>query len=410
MPRISKPVTLSMIGIVILLFVLIALLKSYLSSGDYRVVSTTKLIQLTGIEDRQWPSRPTGQILGGDRSGVTGTDLGYPFEHGSRLYFLFGDTRETDPDLCDPEPCGTDVSPKIHVTPEPKLVHLKTDWDKLTRSRVGADTIAHVPIQSDPQRGLPLQFETDQPDDVGTKFHAVTLDGKVLGNFETPVSGFSDGFETIYAFFTLRDMVPGCMRPEGCSLGDTPSAGQSKLAASTDQGRTFTSLWTVSTRKFLWPVPVVVEGKLVPGLPSELARTKVLMLFGTGNENGRFGLGHPYLSVASMNLFGVQRTWKYYGGTASDAPVVWQDKEDGAVPLPPFGSTLRDRVNGPGYHHCVGQFSVQYDPVLAKWMMMYGCFQDAPDFNTHNGRGIFLRMADSPWGPWTPPLLVFDPG
>jgi hypothetical protein len=409
----SKIALLSAVSIVVLFFFVIPLLRNYLSSGDYSVVSTTKVSQLTGTVDREWPARPTGQILSRVPAGVTGTDLGFPFEHGSRLYFLFGDTRETDPDLCAPDVCGTKASPKINVhnvSQQLKLADSQADWDSQTRGRQGADSIAHVPIQSDPLSGLPLQFETDRPDNEGDRFHAVTLDGNVLGNFETPVSGFSDGFETIYAFFTVRDKPPGCTRPDGCSLGDPQPGGQSKLAASTDQGRTFRSLWTVSKRKFQWPVPVVVDGKLVPGLPSELTQTKALLIFGTGNENAKFGVGYPYLAVASMNFFGVQGSWKYYGGTASDGTVSWKDNEDDAVELPPFGSALYDRMYGSGYHRCVGQFSVQYDRVLAKWMMMYGCGNDPAIYNPRNGRGIFLRMADAPWGPWTSPQLVFDPG
>src|SRR5947209_15523085 len=42
--------------------------------------------------------------------------------------------------------------------------------------------------------------------------------------------------------------------------------------------------------------------------------------------------------------------------------------------------------------------------------MLYGCGVVPSIYNRPNGRGIFLRMADSPLGPWTPPLLVFDPG
>ena len=30
---------------------------------------------------------------------MTGTDIGWPFEHGNGLHFLFGDTRDFDPDL-----------------------------------------------------------------------------------------------------------------------------------------------------------------------------------------------------------------------------------------------------------------------------------------------------------------------
>jgi len=409
--RFTQKVAVLFVAFIALVWIydLIARLRKDLDNDAYFVVSTKKISQLTGTEDRERPARPTGQILSGVAAGVTGTDVGFPFEHRNRLYFLFGDTRESDPDLCAPDVCGTIASPKVSGVPRLQLADSQADWDSRTRWRNGADSIAHVPIQSDPER-FPLEFETDDPDQLGDKFHAVTLDGNVLGLFETPVSGFSDGGETIYAFFTLRDKPPGCTRPDGCALGDPQPGGQSKLALSRDQGRTFRSLWTVSKAKFQWPVPVVVDGKLVPGLPPELAQAQVLLIFGTGRENSIFRFGYPYVAVASMTFFGVQGSWKYYAGTASNGTVLWSDREVDARELPPFGSLLDESKYGKGYHRCVGEFSVQYDSSLKKWMMMYACGNDPQIYNPRNGRGIFLRMADAPWGPWSSPRLVFDPG
>jgi hypothetical protein len=95
--------------------ILVAGLRKYLNDDAYFVTSATKICQLTGIEDRERPGQQTGQLLSGVGAGVTGSDLGYPFEHGDRLYFLFGDTREIDADLCEPALCGTNPEPKVRL-------------------------------------------------------------------------------------------------------------------------------------------------------------------------------------------------------------------------------------------------------------------------------------------------------
>ncbi|HEY8073675.1 MAG TPA: DUF4185 domain-containing protein, partial [Labilithrix sp.] len=50
---------------------------------------------------------------------------------------------------------------------------------------------------------------------------------------------------------------------------------------------------------------------------------------------------------------------------------------------------------------CVGELSVRKHAALGAWLMTYNC--SAP-------RGIVLRIATAPTGPWTDPRLVFDPG
>jgi hypothetical protein len=52
--------------------------------------STVKLEQLLGEEDKE-KHQPTLSLTE-TRYGILGTDLGNPFEHNGRLYFLFGDT------------------------------------------------------------------------------------------------------------------------------------------------------------------------------------------------------------------------------------------------------------------------------------------------------------------------------
>jgi hypothetical protein len=101
-------------------------------------------------------------------------------------------------------------------------------------------------------------------------------------------------------------------------------------------------------------------------------------------------------------LIGVAGSWSYYTGIGTDGKPTWSNNEADARELPPFGS-LRDEAQfGRGYHQCLGEFSVQYFKPLQKWMMLYTC-DNNPNYNPNNGRGIFLRTADLPWGPWSAP-------
>jgi Domain of unknown function (DUF4185) len=374
---------------------------------------TTKVCQLTGEEDRERPpGKPTGAQLSGAPSGITGSDLGYPFEARNHLYFLFGDTREVEPELCPPYICGTSTAPKAALPALVKPVGSQQEWDLRTRGRDGADSIATTPLDIDPERCLPLTFLMDAPnpfEGVTPKFHAILLNGKHLGLFETPVSGFSDG-GTIYAFFSVRDIrPPDCKRPEGCALGDDQPGGQSKFAMSLDGGRTFRELYVVSRAKFEWPVPVVEDPKNLPGLPAHLTNARgVVVILASAREKASFRHSYPYLAVAPLSLIGVAGSWSYYTGTGSDGKPTWSNNQADARELPPFGS-LRDEAQfGPGYHQCLGEFSVQYVKSLQKWMMLYTC-DNNPNYNPNNGRGIFLRTADLPWGPWSAPRRVFDP-
>src|SRR5699024_8785511 len=49
---------------------------------------------------------------------------------------------------------------------------------------------------------------------------------------------------------------------------------------------------------------------------------------------------------------------------------------------------------------CVGELSVTYNSFISRWIMLYNC---------GDPRGINMRTAKYPWGPWTKPQVLFDP-
>jgi hypothetical protein len=143
----------------------------------------------------------------------------------------------------------------------------------------------------------------------------------------------------------------------------------------------------------------------------------VVLMWGAGRENmhGRPTLFHhsyPFLAVAPLESIADRSSWRYYAGTNAGVPR-WVDAEQLATPIPPFGSLALD-LNprfGPGYHECLGYFNVRRIEAWSKWVMLYACNNDPKDgYNANNGpRGIYLRTADLPWGPWSEPRRVFDP-
>jgi hypothetical protein len=90
--------------------------------------------------------------------------------------------------------------------------------------------------------------------------------------------------------------------------------------------------------------------------------------------------------------------WRYYSGSVNGTPQ-WSMEERLAVSLPPFGPhpDIPD-------HKCLGYYSARYLATAGKWVMLYTCWLD------YVRRGIYMRTASLPWGTWSPPSNIFDPG
>jgi hypothetical protein len=76
---------------------------------------------------------------------------------------------------------------------------------------------------------------------------------------------------------------------------------------------------------------------------------------------------------------------KYLAGEGDGSPQ-WSSRESDAVPL------FR--------HDVVGEFSVEYLQPVGRYVMLY---------NSSEPRGIAMRSAEAPWGPWSEPVIVFEP-
>ncbi len=178
-------------------------------------------------------------------------------------------------------------------------------------------------------------------------FRRTTLDGQPLGRKEGVVSGFAEG-DDAFGFFTKRKHDPGCTLPWGCahdevcedamgcemsspvagcrnpdgscqSPGDSLHCGVIASGAAMAGGTVilgishgsdssaFEGLSAMSSSKFLWPMPELVDGAAVEGLPAEVRGGKALLVWGTGRKDntGRvvspWNESAPYLAVTSMD-------------------------------------------------------------------------------------------------------------
>jgi hypothetical protein len=128
-----------------------------------------------------------------------------------------------------------------------------------------------------------------------------------------------------------------------------------------------------------------------------------------GREDYYFRRGFPYLAVAPLSDVENMGAWRYFAGSIGGQPL-FVAGESNAKPLPPFGNERPPEYGQPPYHRCVGEYSVAYVPTLAKGVMAYACGSNRnAGFHRDNVRGIYMRTADTPWGRWSAPRLVFDP-
>jgi len=224
------------------------------------------------------------------------------------------------------------------------------------------DSIASS-TDSDPEDCLQLQFVT------GTdgRYLPPKVPGVSLGPFEVPLGGFGVG-EKMYIFFSTDHTEQKVM-------------GRSVLARSDDGAKSFTFLYDVSTDKFINVDPVIVDSAAVPGLPE--ASGQGVLLWGTGN----YRKSNPYLAYVPLASVEDRGAWRFYTSLdpATGLPR-WSDQESDAAAL--FN------------HPCLGELSVAWYASLDKWLMLYNCALP---------RGITMRSADDPWGPWSSGEVIFQP-
>lgn len=280
------------------------------SDLHYVLGSTEKVCQLTGDFDRGLQKPTLSQTA--TRYGVLGTDLGSTFEHEGRLYFLFGDT-----------------------------IGQPGDWDAVAWTE-----------STDPEK-IVLDFHRD----ADRQWLPPRVPGIEQGAFEIPSGGASvDGM--MYVVFTTDH-------------SEKKTMGRSVLASSTDDGRTFKTVYDLSRDNFINISIVAADGWLY--------------IYGSGE----YRKSSVYLARVRPGDIRDRSKLRYFAGTDPDGKERWVTDEAIATPL--------------FHHEVVGEFSVTYLEPVKRYVMLYNSNKSSEP------RGIIMRWAVAPTGVWSEGTLIFQP-
>jgi hypothetical protein len=195
-----------------------------------------------------------------------------------------------------------------------------------------------------------LQFHRDRDG----KWLPLTVPGIKQGAFEVPSGGISVA-GVMYVVCTTDHSAKKVM-------------GRSVLASSHDDGRTFKRLYELSRGKFINVSMWSADGWVY--------------IYGSG----AYRKSSVCLARVKPADLGDRSRLRYFAGTGPQGQPRWSAREADAVPL------FR--------HDVVGEFSVAYLKPVKRYVMLY---------NSGAPRGITMRSAEAPWGPWSGGTVVFDP-
>ena len=215
-----------------------------------------------------------------------------------------------------------------------------------------------------PEDGIDLDFVTTK---IGT-YKPVSIPGISQGTLEVPMEGTSVGGR-MYIYHTTdhSSSVP---------------MGRSVVAVSDDDGETFSYLYDLSTKHFINVSVVEVKSADWPALPQNIGQ--VLVMFGSGE----YRKSNVYLAFQPAAQIESPSSIRYFSGLDGSGQPILSTRETDAEPL--FDQPT------------VGELSVTYNRFINKWIMLYNSF--FPQW-----RGINMRTADQPWGPWSEPQIIFHP-
>ncbi|HUH98624.1 MAG TPA: DUF4185 domain-containing protein [Anaerolineales bacterium] len=326
-----------------------------LTAGNLVYVSgsTQKICQLVGETDREF-NRPTANQTQ-SRFGLVGNDLGYSFESNGKLFFLFGDS----------SPAAT-----FHGRPNLDNDPPRTPDDN--------DAIAFT-TDASPDPCVKLNFTTDS---IGAYKNPVVLNAQgqpaiTLRAFEIPLAGISDGGKMYVIFATDHRGA---------------FATRTVVGESDDDANTFHYLYDFS------------QGPDAKFINVAIAAGNDGYLYFWGTQGGNlYRKSPPFLArkpIGSMNsLKGIE----YLQAVDPQGTPVFTSSENDAMPL--FHDMSVNPAGGQQVSDCMGELGVGWNPFVKRWVMLYNCL----DNTAAHPRGIYMRYALQPWGPWSAAQTIFNP-
>jgi len=236
----------------------------------------------------------------------------------------------------------------------------------------GGDSIAYT-TDVTPDDGLALEFITDK----NGVYQPMRIPGISQGAFEVPSEGVSIGGR-MFIYHTTDSNAKNDFEPNK----DT-KMGRSIVAVSDDDGQSFKYLYDLSIKHFINVSIVEVDAAHWAGLPQKQGAG--LVIFGSGD----YRRSNVRVAFQPAEQIGSRASVRYFVGLDRAGQPAWSAREEDAAQL----------FDQP----CVGEFSVSYNRFIRKWIMLYNCTGGG------NLRGINLRTADQPWGPWSSSQILFEP-
>ena len=195
----------------------------------------------------------------------------------------------------------------------------------------------------------------------------IYIPGVSLGGYEVPMEGVSaNGKMYVYATTDHTQQV---------------AMGRSVVAVSTNNGYNFSYLYDLSVDDFINVSVVKVDASDWPGLPA--SQDEGLVMFGSGT----YRESNVKLAFQPASQIETKSSIRYFSGLDAGGLPLWSTNEAEAI----------DLFNQP----TVGELSVSYNKFIRRWIMLYN------DFDYY--RGINMRTAKNPWGPWSAPQTIFEP-
>jgi hypothetical protein len=230
-----------------------------------------------------------------------------------------------------------------------------------TIGKYGGDVIG-VSDATDPSAPLGLDFLTN-PDG---SYLRVELDGIAMDGYNIPVAGISlDG--AVYVA-VKTNYTPG---------QQTSVTLLTRYDETTQHFTVLRELSRLPNGRFI----TLTMREAPPGLKGLPADRRYVLVFGTGE----YRRSDAYLMAVPVDSFDTGEGTLYYTSTGLDGPN-WSAMPWAATPI----------ID----HPTIGDISFTYVEELATWVALY---------DSRSPRGIALRYAPQPWGPWSPPQVVWDP-
>jgi hypothetical protein len=367
-------------------------------------VDSRKVEQIIG--DRDWADGTATTSHTFKRFGVLANGLGYSFEHFNaarnrqELIFLFGDTvafgsYSPSPGLDrNAGPVGAAMSVDFsHLQPRFECVLAPNDPLMVPCAQSAYNYHGRDPIAwsttTDPQAGLKIDFFMKGLFPLFVE--PSPFNGKRIktGGDDIPNSGVSVNGKLYIVFST--GAAPSC--GTSCSHAHAYSV----LVAFDEAQQTFTTLRQISSvpkgGHFLFAS--FHEPALSPGAGGP-AVEPVVYMFGVGD----YRHSHVYLAKVPTAGFESGTGTRYLTAVNNGVPVWSPADAHGTSYETDAQPVFTDNAPSPS----VGNISVAYEKNLKLWLMTY----DADGTNPPATRGVFLRSAAAPWGPWSDPIPIFN--